>query len=194
MDLAKHKDWILLNIPCFLMSLYLLIYPSNWEDIIIYAGYTSVILLVILLSLNPLIRKFKDLMILRQINRHRRIIGVAVFTYAALHVACYIVKKKGIDILFWIRHPVLLPGLITFIILLALAVTSNHFSIKKLTIQKWKKLHRRVYIAEATVFLHLLSQLIFFDKTRTIYILLALCSLFILQRVSPKIQRHRIIH
>ena len=43
-----------------------------------------------------------------------------------------------------VKRPFITVGMATFLILLALAVTSNRFSIRKLG-RKWQTLHRLVY-------------------------------------------------
>ncbi|HEY5235556.1 MAG TPA: ferric reductase-like transmembrane domain-containing protein, partial [Rhabdochlamydiaceae bacterium] len=92
------------------------------------------------------------------LNRHKREIGLSAFFYAAIHVLSYFVKdtiKKGSIEWIYLLHPVILPGELAFIILSMLALTSFNYWVKKLTWQRWKSLHRTVYIAEAAVFLHM---------------------------------------
>jgi sulfoxide reductase heme-binding subunit YedZ len=179
MYFSKNKDWIILNLPCFVMFATLIMSTQYSKDIFLYSGYIAAILLIFLLSLNPFIRRF-NIDFLRKVNRYRRIIGVAVFSYASLHVMCYI-AKKGISISALLKSPVLSFGALAFIILIPLAITSNNFSIKKLTLPTWRKLHKYVYLAEGALFLHLALQFVLFDKTRPVYILSAFILLFILQ-------------
>lgn len=189
MRIAKHKDWMILNLPCLAMFLLVLSNVQYTKDVLLYSGYIAAILLIIVLTLNPLIRIFKHYDFLRKINRHRRIIGVAVFIYAALHIACFFIKKGSFDITIIFKSPVLGTGFATFLILLPLAITSNNFSIKKLMLPRWKNLHRFAYFAEFALFMHLLLQLILFNKSRTIYILIAFLVLFILQILRLRVQR-----
>lgn len=184
---SKNKDWMILNLPCVVMFVTLMITTQYSKYIFLYSGYISTILLVFLLSLNPTIRRF-NIDFLRKVNRYRRIIGVAVFSYAALHVICYI-AKKGIDIKVILKSPVLTFGALTFIILIPLAITSNNYSIKKLTLPTWRKLHKYVYLAELVLFLHLACQFVLFEKTRTTYILSAFILLFILQILRLRVRK-----
>ncbi len=187
MYFSKNKDWMILNLPCVTIFVALMMKTQYSQDIFIYSGYIASILLIFLLSLNPVIRRF-NIDFLRKINRYRRIIGVAVFTYAALHVMCY-VAKKGIDISELLKSPVRGFGALAFIMLIPLAITSNHYSIKKLTVPVWRNLHKYVYLAEGALFLHLVFQFILFDKTRTIYILSAFTLLFILQILRLRVTK-----
>ena len=114
-------------------------------------------LLVLTLSLNPLQYLFPRSTFLKKINHHRRILGVACFSYAAVHVFCFIIKRGSLAATFrFLLHPALLPGAIAFIIFLALALTSNNYSVKEMGFLNWKKLHKTVYIAEALIFIHML--------------------------------------
>ena len=180
MKLAKHKDWMLLNFPCLLMCVALLVNTQYSKEIILYTGYIAAILLILLLSLNPLIRLLK-VDFLRKINRYRRIIGVAVFVYTTLHVSCFFIKKGGIDLMVLFKSPVLFFGFITFLVLIPLAITSNNLSIKILTLPKWRRLHKLTYLVELALFVHIFLQLVLFNKVRTSYILVAFSILFLLQ-------------
>jgi sulfoxide reductase heme-binding subunit YedZ len=50
-------------------------------------------------------------------------------------------------------RPFITIGMSTFLILLALAVTSNRFAIRKLG-RRWQKLHRLVYLAGILAVIH----------------------------------------
>ncbi|WP_323733310.1 ferric reductase-like transmembrane domain-containing protein [Candidatus Bandiella euplotis] len=121
-------------------------------------GYSALFFLVSVLLLNPLVTVASKFSLPRKINRHRRIIGVASFVYAFFHAFLYIEKKGGSFFSKWLFHPVILPGVIVVIILFFLALTSNQFSIKRMGVIAWKKLHRLVYIAQFLIFCHLFLQ------------------------------------
>ena len=189
---SKNRNWILLNFPALFMALGLIINKSLYHDFIIYSGYIAISLLAIVLALNPLIVIFKSNIFLKKINKHRRIIGVAVFTYASLHFLCYLVKKGGvINALSWLFHPILLPGFIAFIIFAILAITSNNLSIRILAITRWRKLHKLVYFGEFFVIVHLLLWFVFDDRIRVLYTLFAFVLLIIIQRIRYSIIKKR---
>ncbi|WP_347986004.1 protein-methionine-sulfoxide reductase heme-binding subunit MsrQ [Methylomonas sp. AM2-LC] len=92
----------------------------------------------------------------------RQLFGLFSFFYAFLHVLAYLLLDfQGqwsliyIDIL---ESSYLWFGLITFVILLLLAISSPNAAKKRLGV-KWKKLHRFIYLAAATAVLHFLWQL-----------------------------------
>lgn len=133
-----------------------------WGKEIEFSGYISCAFLCLSLVLSPLNILFPRVLLFKSLNHHRRAIGLAVFGYAFFHCVAFLVKvylKKGT--LFVLRaflHPVILPGLLGFLLLIPLAATSNNWSIRKLGGSTWKKLHRLVYITEGLIFLHLLFQ------------------------------------
>ncbi|NCP62416.1 MAG: hypothetical protein GW748_03800 [Alphaproteobacteria bacterium] len=152
-----HKAWLLLNFPLFIMSLLLFVETSYWKVLTPWTGYFSIAILCTLLFLNPLRHLFPTSKVLREFNKYRRPLGVASFNYAALHVICYMIKRGGFfEMLKWLLHPIILPGLLAFLIFIPLALSSNKVSLKYLKFPKWKKLHTKVYIAQWGTFFHLL--------------------------------------
>ncbi|MFV0293494.1 MAG: sulfite oxidase heme-binding subunit YedZ [Paracoccus sp. (in: a-proteobacteria)] len=115
-------------------------------------GRTALYFLIGTLAITPL-RK------LTRINAThlRRALGLLAFSYAALHLSAWVAFDMG---LLWgqmlrdvIKRPYLLFGMVSFLILLVLAVTSNRFSIRKLG-KNWRKIHRLVYPATILSGLH----------------------------------------
>jgi len=49
-----------------------------------------------------------------------------------------------------------LSGLVAFLILLAMAMTSSNRKIRQLGAKRWKMLHRAVYLAAGLILLHML--------------------------------------
>jgi len=129
-----------------------------WKNLLIYSGFITVSLLIFSLVLSPLNRFFPKFSLLKFCNRFRREIGLSVFFYACLHFFFYLmrsIEKRGwVDPKYFL-HPVIFPGLCAFVILLLLAVTSNDWSINKMGYQKWKRLHRLIYLGEVAVFIHI---------------------------------------
>ncbi|HBN22364.1 MAG TPA: hypothetical protein DD412_03925, partial [Holosporales bacterium] len=107
-------------------------------------------------------------------------LGVASFNYAALHVVCYMIKRGGfVEMLKWLVHPIILPGLVAFLIFIPLALTSNKASLKYLKFPKWKKLHTKVYVAQWGILFHLLTQ----RNEASLYGLLLFVPLFAVQYI-----------
>jgi sulfoxide reductase heme-binding subunit YedZ len=89
--------------------------------------------------------------------RYRRAIGLLAFYYAALHLTTYLVLDQGLDLAaIWadiVKRPYITVGMLAFIVLVPLAVTSNGPSIRRLG-ARWNSLHRLVYVAAAAGALH----------------------------------------
>ena len=105
-------------------------------------GEFALQLLLFGLVITPL-RRFTSINLLK----FRRAIGLMAFAYVALHLLVWIVLDIQIlsqmvaDIL---KRPYITIGMVAFVGMLPLAVTSNRWSVKKLG-RKWHHVHRLTY-------------------------------------------------
>jgi sulfoxide reductase heme-binding subunit YedZ len=80
----------------------------------------------------------------------RRMLGLFAFFYAVLHILTWVVFVHYFEVSFMVedvvKRPFITIGMMAFVILFLLAITSNRFSIRKLG-RKWASLHRLVYLA-----------------------------------------------
>ena len=87
----------------------------------------------------------------------RRSIGLFAFFYGLLHFLTWSVLDWFFDVASMfddvVKRPFITLGMVTFLILLALAVTSNRASIRRLG-KRWTTLHRLVYLAAITGLTH----------------------------------------
>ncbi|QYM79177.1 ferric reductase-like transmembrane domain-containing protein [Horticoccus luteus] len=126
-----------------------------------HLGFVACLLLVTVLTFSPLRVLFPRSPVVQALNRHRRLVGVSAFVYAALHFTTHLLYEGG-------AHPANLPGifrnvldkpfqltgLIALTILLLLAVTSLHAAVRWLGGRRWKNLHRLAYVAAALIAYH----------------------------------------
>lgn len=116
-------------------------------------GLWALRFLVIGLALTPLKRIGGPNLI-----RYRRTVGLLAFLYALLHVTVYVWLDQGLDPgLIWkdvVKRPYITVGLMSFLILTALAATSNATMIRRLGGAAWQRLHRWVYLAAAGAAVH----------------------------------------
>nr|WP_298798189.1 protein-methionine-sulfoxide reductase heme-binding subunit MsrQ [uncultured Acetobacter sp.] len=88
---------------------------------------------------------------------YRRPLGLLAFSYAALHVVFYTGVAKHFDVhVLWkdfTSRPFLTFGFLTFLILLALALTSTRKAIIALG-RRWARLHKLVYVAMILASIH----------------------------------------
>lgn len=93
-----------------------------------------------------------------QLARFRRMLGLFVFFYAALHLLSYSGFDMGFDVADIARdiakRPFILVGFVAFLLLTGLAATSFNRAIKALGARRWQALHRAVYVVAALSVLH----------------------------------------
>lgn len=92
-------------------------------------------------------------------TRFRRMIGLFTFFYASLHLLVFIVLDLSLS---WEafkdevpKSPYILMGLLTFLLLVPMAVTSTKKMQKRLG-RSWLTLHQLVYVAGLTALVHFL--------------------------------------
>lgn len=92
------------------------------------------------------------------LQRFRRILGVATFTYGCLHMLCYAWFDQGFsmddiwrDIL---KRPFIWLGFGGLVCMLPLALTSFNAAIRYLGVRRWQILHRLVYAVAVLAVLH----------------------------------------
>jgi methionine sulfoxide reductase heme-binding subunit len=116
-------------------------------------GTWALTLLVISLTITPLRRLTKW----NELIKLRRMLGLFAFFYATLHMLTWVVFVHFFDWRFMVedvvKRPYITVGMATFLILFALALTSNRLSIRRLG-KRWQKLHRLVYVAAIGAVIH----------------------------------------
>lgn len=121
-------------------------------------GRVSFYMLALNLSLGSWLAFRSFPMTLRWLLPFRRPLGVAGALYTAIHIALHFVieggLRDGINAIVEARY--LWFGLAGFLILLALTLTSNNASMRKLG-RQWKTLHRFAYVAFGLTSAHALS-------------------------------------
>ena len=90
--------------------------------------------------------------------KYRRAIGLLAFFYVALHLTTWVVldlqfrwAEIGADLT---KRPYIIIGMIGFLALLPLAVTSNNLSVRRMGAAAWQKLHRLTYVAALAGAIH----------------------------------------
>lgn len=91
---------------------------------------------------------------------YRRSIGLLAFFYAVLHVLTYLWLDQRLNLgAIWadiVKRPYITVGMVSFLILVPLAITSHNAMMRRLGGRAWQRLHRLVYLAAAAAALHLL--------------------------------------
>ncbi len=162
--LLDKKDWAAIKIIVFLLSLlpFLLLANDAVNDRLganpietLHFGFGDWALrfLCIGLALTPI----KIITGQSRPMRFRRMMGLFAFFYASLHLLVFIVLDLSLS---WEafkdevpKSPYILMGLLTYSLLLPLAVTSTKKMQKRLG-RSWIKLHKLVYVAGVTALVH----------------------------------------
>ena len=126
------------------------------KDIQHFTGRMALKLLLASLLVAPLARYAKQPLLIRT----RRLLGLWCFAWATLHLTSYALLELGIQNVGLlaqevINRPYLTLGLISWIILLALAATSFQRAQRKLG-SRWQKLHNFVYLVAILAPIHYL--------------------------------------
>ena len=129
--------------------------PDPGKVLVDRLGLGTLILLLITLSVTPLQR----LTGWAGWIAVRRQLGLWCFAYVVMHLSAYLVFVLGLD---WSqlgvelrKRPYIIVGSLGFLGLLALAITSNRYSQRRLG-SRWKKLHRLAYVILGLGLLHML--------------------------------------
>ncbi|MBN3860903.1 protein-methionine-sulfoxide reductase heme-binding subunit MsrQ [Pseudomonas frederiksbergensis] len=129
--------------------------PDPGKVLVDRLGLGTLVLLLITLSMTPL----QKLTGWSGWIAVRRQLGLWCFAYVVLHLSGYTAFILGFD---WSqlgielrKRPYIIVGALGFLCLLALAVTSNRYSQRRLG-ARWKKLHRLVYVILGLGLLHML--------------------------------------
>lgn len=164
---AKAVVWTLIVLPGLWPAWPFFIRPDSsaladpLKFVLHHLGFVACVLLATVLTFSPLRVLFPKSGIALALNRHRRLVGVSAFAYAALHATTHLVYEGGTDVATIpsilktaLEKPFQLTGLITLTILFVLAITSLPAAIRWLGPKAWKNLHRLVYVAAALAAYH----------------------------------------
>ena len=157
-------------------ALTLLADPVNY--ITHFTGDWALWILLVSLAITPLRRLHTSL---SNLIRLRRLLGLYAFFYASLHLATYVFLFSGYDLAtawagvisghpaeVWRQALAIWPtilqdlekrrfiqvGLLSWVLLLALALTSPQAVLRRMGGRNWQRLHRLVYLAAAAACVH----------------------------------------
>ncbi|WP_268799541.1 protein-methionine-sulfoxide reductase heme-binding subunit MsrQ [Pseudomonas huanghezhanensis] len=129
--------------------------PDPGKVLVDRLGLGTLILLLITLAMTPLQRVsgWPGWIAVR------RQLGLWCFGYVVMHMTGYAVFILGLDFgqlgVELVKRPYIIVGSLAFLCLLALAVTSNRYSQRRLG-SRWRKLHRLIYVILGLGLLHFL--------------------------------------
>lgn len=129
--------------------------PDPGKVLVDRLGLGTLVLLLITLSMTPL-QKFTGWAGWITVRRQ---LGLWCFAYVVLHLSAYLAfilgfdgAQLGVELR---KRPYIIVGVLGFLCLLVLAMTSNRYS-QRLLGGRWKKLHRLAYVVLVLGLLHML--------------------------------------
>lgn len=179
----RHSQWLkaLIHLAASLPLIWLLLaVDQGWlsadpaKDIQHFTGGMALKLLLATLSVTPAARYAKQPLLMRC----RRMLGLWCFTWATLHLISYALLELGLHHLSLlgnelISRPYLTLGAVGWLILLALALTSPRFMMRRLG-PRWQTLHHTVYLVALLVTIHYLWSVKTLSPQPLLYALAAL--------------------
>ena len=109
-------------------------------------GQTALQLLIATLAVTPL-RRLTGLSLLR----FRRALGLLAFAWLVLHLTVWAVLDVQLDLaVMWedvVRRPYITVGMLGFVLLVPLALTSTDAALRRLGAARWRRLHQLGYVA-----------------------------------------------
>lgn len=129
--------------------------PDPTAAITFATGLSALRLLTLSLAITPLRQLFPRL---SWLIKFRRLLGLFAFFYATLHLMTWValytgfdVNTMGADIL---KRRFITVGVLAWLLLFSLAVTSTNWAIRKLGGKRWNRLHKLVYLAAVCGMVH----------------------------------------
>ncbi|MCU1335122.1 MAG: Ferric reductase domain protein transrane component, N-terminal domain [Bryobacterales bacterium] len=120
-----------------------------------YTGDWTIRFICITLCITPL----RMLLNRPQITRFRRMLGLYAFFYGCLHLAIWVVldPRQNTIPAIWediAKRRYITVGMLAFLAMLPLAITSTAGWVRRLTFKRWKRLHRLVYLTAIAGVIH----------------------------------------
>ena len=92
--------------------------------------------------------------------KYRRLLGLLTFLYATIHLSVYFSLDVGFsvgDVVHDVRkHPYITMGMLAWLTLVPLAITSTRGWVRRLGGKRWARLHQLVYVTAVAGTVHFL--------------------------------------
>jgi sulfoxide reductase heme-binding subunit YedZ len=128
--------------------------PDPAKELALLTGEWAIRFLLLALAMTPL----RQLSGRVEFAQRRRMIGLFALFYASVHFLVWVVFLLGLQ---WgaileevVERPYITVGFSSFVILVALGVTSPRAMVRRLG-KNWRRLHRLVYVAGVLAVVHL---------------------------------------
>lgn len=123
-----------------------------------YVLHTTGMLALVFLLLSLTVTPVRKLTGRNWLSHFRRMLGLFAFFYAFLHLAAFTSWDLGFAFgrlaAETVKRPFILFGMLSFLVMVPLAITSTNGMIKRLGAAKWKTLHKGAYVAGVAAVVH----------------------------------------
>lgn len=123
-----------------------------------FATRTTGMLTLVFLSLTVAITPLRQMFRLNSLVKYRRMLGLFAFFYGTLHLLTYVWFDRVFNFVSVAQdvaqRPFILVGMVAFLLMVPLAITSTNKMIKRVGGKRWAKLHRLVYVAAIAGVVH----------------------------------------
>ena len=155
--------------------------PNPVEALTKESGIWSLRFLLITLAFTPAKMIFKQ----PGLQKYRRVVALFTFFYCSVHFLIFIGFEHSFSFALLIEDiytsPIVMVGLLAYLLLIPLTVTSTNNMMRKLG-ENWKKLHSAVYVIGLLAILHF-ALTVKADLTRPLFYGFILLALFIIRGI-----------
>jgi sulfoxide reductase heme-binding subunit YedZ len=154
---TKGFAFLLCLVPLFLLgwrAYHQKLGANPIEKITHTTGDWTIWFLLITLSITP----FRKLLNQPKLARFRRMLGLFAFFYGCLHLMTWMWLDKFFDLReMWddvVKRRFITVGMLAFVMLIPLAITSTNGWVRRLGFVRWQRLHRLVYFSALAGVIH----------------------------------------
>ena len=153
LKLCIHLTALLPLINVYYQAIIVQVFVDPVKMVIHFTGIGAFNLLLVTLLISPLAQYFKQGVLMQT----RRLLGLYSFLYALLHLLNFIAFDLQFDFGLLvneiIKRPYITLGMLAFILLSLLAVTSFNYIRRRLG-RRWQSLHNSIYLVVILVAIH----------------------------------------
>ena len=115
-------------------------------------------LTLVFLSLTVAVTPLRKIFGVNSLVKVRRMLGLFAFFYGALHLLTYVWFDRLFNLISVVqdvgKRPFILVGMLAFVLMVPLAITSTNKMVKRLGGKRWANLHRLVYLSAIAGVVH----------------------------------------
>lgn len=123
-----------------------------------FATRTTGMLTLVFLSLTVAVTPLRKIFGINSLVKVRRMLGLFAFFYGALHLLTYVWFDRFFNLISVVqdvaKRPFILAGMVAFVLMVPLAITSTNKMVKRLGGKRWAALHRLVYLSAIAGVVH----------------------------------------